>query len=73
MGLAADTIVCLVQYLHDEGAPRLSRALAVQEDVRQMLTEADPSSRCSDIKGMPLSVLTLLRRSFDHLPTENHK
>ena len=38
-----------------------------------MLRDADPSSRCQDVKGRPLSVLSLLRWSFDRLPTDNHR
>jgi hypothetical protein len=38
-----------------------------------MLKDAGLSSGRNDIKGKPLSVLTLLRWSFDRLPTDNHR
>ena len=45
----------------------------MQDGVKRLLAQADGSSNRENATGEPVDVLTILRWSFDNLPTDNHR
>jgi hypothetical protein len=52
---------------------QLASLYITQGDVRRLLAEGDISTGRIDAAGNSLDVLTLLRWSFDRLPSDNHR
>jgi hypothetical protein len=50
-----------------------SESFGVQDGIQQLLAEPSISSGRTDAAGNSLAVLTILERSYSHLPSENHR